>query len=456
MPSGTEIMKTICKQINGPNRITLPTDNEANNEPGLDISAYLDKAKVRLSNSSSPGIDRVLPRTFKDQWNKDIAAKLAFSYYNGYRPSDLKEIRIPKIKGGFRTISIPTCRDRVVCYTLLAKNEMNLEKDFHPFSFGARSGRSIHHAIEAASILYRKYGLALSVDIQSFFDDINHDILMSKVGNRLKGSTEEIKLVSRFIRLGRRKGLPQGLPISPCLANIYLDEIDEFLELQGISFVRYLDDILIFPKSLAAGEEIKEALTGRLSKRLRLRVHPDKTKLYDHKDLPFLGFIVCFDGRILSDLHALRSNLNCFRTEIGALFYDFKSYDLEKQKEIKKNWLQQWQWHSYADNFQEVKFELDSFIGSYRLERRLGDWLKIMSKASRGNWRIDDLYQFFETATECRDLSDPHDFLYEETEKKVKKRKFNIQKNIILLLEKQTSSLKTAREMNRKDNLSLL
>lgn len=181
------------------------------------------------------------------------------------------------------------------------------EAEFSEHSYGYRPGRSAHDAIHAASryVLEGKTWV-VDLDISAFFDEVNHDILMAKIGRKIRDK-RVLRVIGNYLRAPmqrdgakekRSRGTPQGGPLSPLLANIYLDELDKELERRGLSFCRYADDVVVFVASERSGERILESLTAWIAKHLKLRVNANKSGVGRPWDGKFLGFRITSDGRI--------------------------------------------------------------------------------------------------------------------------------------------------------------
>jgi group II intron reverse transcriptase/maturase len=183
-----------------------------------------------------------------------------------YKPGAAKRREIPKPSGGTRPLSIPNVQDRFVQQLLLGALQPVFEPRFSESSYGFRPGRSAHDAVKAAQGFAREgFTHVVDMDITKFFDKVNHDILMTKIGNVI-GDKAVMKLIGKFLRAGvvmpdglevsSEEGTPQGGPLSPLLANIYLDSLDKELEKRGLRFARYADDCNIYVGSQAAAERV--------------------------------------------------------------------------------------------------------------------------------------------------------------------------------------------------------
>jgi RNA-directed DNA polymerase len=249
-------------------------------------------------NKGSPGIDgmtvRELPAFLKRHWLR-LREELLVGCY---QPQPVRRVLIPKSGGGERELGIPSVLDRFIQQAILQVLQPQFDPTFSEASYGFRPGRRAHDAVRRAQA-YVQEGrrFVVDLDLEKFFDRVNHDVLMGKLAKRIM-DRRVLGLVRRYLNAGilangvvieRHEGTPQGGPLSPILANVLLDEVDKELEKRGHAFVRYADDLNIYVRSKRAGERVMEAMR-RLYARLKLRINEAKSAVARATERKFLGF----------------------------------------------------------------------------------------------------------------------------------------------------------------------
>jgi group II intron reverse transcriptase/maturase len=249
-------------------------------------------------NKGSPGVDGVtveeLPGYLAEHWETVREQLLR----GDYQPMPVRRVEIPKSGGGVRQLGIPTVLDRFIQQLILQVLQPIFDPTFSEHSHGFRPGRGAHHAVRAAQ-QYIQEGRrwVVDVDLEKFFDRVNHDVLMGKLENRI-GDRRLLRTIRRYLEAGmmadgmvveRHEGTPQGGPLSPLLANVLLDDVDKELERRGHTFARYADDCNVYVRSERAGQRVMEALR-ELYANLRLRVNETKSAVARVWDRKFLGY----------------------------------------------------------------------------------------------------------------------------------------------------------------------
>jgi RNA-directed DNA polymerase len=262
--------------------------------------ANLNRAYAQVkANKGSPGVDGMTVGKLGGWIRRHKQALVASLLDGSYRPQPVRGVQIPKPGGkGMRQLGIPTVIDRLVQQAMLQVLEPILDPTFSASSYGFRTGRDAHDALAAA----RRHVadgrvIVVDIDLEKFFDKVNHDILMARLG-RWVGDKRMLRIIGRFLRAGlmqdgvcvsRKEGTPQGGPLSPLLANLLLDDLDKELEKRGHTFCRYADDCNIYVQSKAAGERVLSSVTGFLERKLKLRVNREKSAVAYITERKFLG-----------------------------------------------------------------------------------------------------------------------------------------------------------------------
>lgn len=260
----------------------------------------MEKALKRVrANKGSPGADGMrvseLPGHLEANWNEIKEQLLSGTY----QPSPVRRAEIPKPTGGTRPLGIPTAQDRLIQQAIAQVLSPIFETGFSEGSYGFRPGRSAHQAVERAQgYIEEGHAWVVDMDIEKFFDNVNHDALMARVARKV-ADKRCLKIIRAFLNSGVMEGglmsptdigTPQGGPLSPLLSNIYLDDLDRELEKRGHRFVRYADDCNIYVASERAGKRVMESLTRFLEKKLKLKVSAAKSAVTRPFRASFLGF----------------------------------------------------------------------------------------------------------------------------------------------------------------------
>ena len=251
------------------------------------------------ANKGAAGVDGITTRQLREYVQKHWPEIKLRLQEGTYKSSPVRKVEIPKPEGGLRVLGIPTVIDRFIQQAILQVLTPLFDPGFSPHSYGFRPGKRGHDAVEQArKYIEEGYCIVVDIDLEKFFDRINHDILMSRVARKVKDK-KLLKLIRSYlnsgimvegIRVRTEEGTPQGGPLSPLLANILLDDLDKELERRGLRFCRYADDCNIYVKTKRAGERVKQSITRYLEKKLRLKVNEGKSAVDRPWKRKFLGF----------------------------------------------------------------------------------------------------------------------------------------------------------------------
>lgn len=287
-------------------------------------SANLNRAYKRVkANGGAAGVDG-MGVTELQAWIALNRERLIASLLDGsYQPQPVRGVQIPKPGGGMRQLGIPTVVDRLVQQAITQVLEPRLDPTFSASSFGFRPGRSAHDALrQAREYVADGHEIVVDLDLEKFFDKVNHDILMARLARRI-GDTRLLRIVRCFLQAGmmtngvcsdRHEGTPQGGPLSPLLANLLLDDLDKELERRGHLFCRYADDCNIYVRSQKAGERVMASVTSFLETRLKLKVNRQKSAVAPVGERQFLGHRLGKGGKLGIGRKSLARARNRLRT----------------------------------------------------------------------------------------------------------------------------------------------
>jgi RNA-directed DNA polymerase len=279
------------------------TESPAINEQLMEEVCERENCKRALArikaNKGSAGVDGMtvqqLPKYLKQHWPVIREQMLSGTY----KPQPVQRVEIPKPDGGVRKLGIPTVLDRFIQQAVMQVLQRRWDRTFSEHSYGFRPGRSAHQAVEQAQkYIAEGYRWVVDLDLEKFFDRVNHDRLMAKIAERV-GDKRMLKLIRALLTAGVLEdglvnpvdeGTPQGGPLSPLLSNIVLDEFDRELEQRGLRFARYADDSNIYVRSKRAGERVMESVTRFIATKLKLKVNEQKSMVARPWERKFLGF----------------------------------------------------------------------------------------------------------------------------------------------------------------------
>jgi RNA-directed DNA polymerase len=345
------------------------------------------------SNKGGPGIDGMtvdqLPGYLMEHW-PGIRDQLLSGTY---KPQPVKRVEIPKPDGGVRKLGIPTVLDRMVQQAVMQVLQGRWDAEFSEHSYGFRPGRSAHQAVaKAQQYVVADHRWIVDLDLEKFFDRVNHDRLMDAVARRV-ADKRMLKLIRAFLTAGVmenglvgsvEEGTPQGGPLSPLLSNLVLDELDQELERRGHRFCRYADDCNIYVRSQRAGERVKRSITCFIERRLKLKINEAKSAVARPAERKFLGFSMT-SGREIKRSIAPKSLVR-FKQKVRELTGRTRGISIEQMTKELSSYLRGWKGYFGFCQTPSVLEELDQGI-----RRRLRS--VIWKQGTRGRQRFRLLRQ---------------------------------------------------------------
>jgi len=299
------------------------------------------------ANKGSAGIDGITVDELPDY--RDLLAIREQLLSGTYKPQPVKRVEIPKPDGGVRQLGIPTALDRFVQQAVMQVLQKQWDRTFSDSSYGFRPGRSTHQAVaQAQRYIAAGYGWVVDLDLEKFFDRVNHDKLMGQIAKRVRDK-RLLKLIRAFLNAGVMEnglvspsveGTPQGGPLSPLLSNLVLDELDRELERRGHRFVRYADDSNIYVRSEQAGQRVMKSITRFIVQKLKLKVNEKKSAVARPQQRKFLGFRVT-DGSVIRRTIAPKA-VERFKERIREITKQAKSGSLAQTMKVLAPYMRGW------------------------------------------------------------------------------------------------------------------
>lgn len=320
-------------------------------------------------NRGSPGVDGMtvdeLPGYLREHWPKIRDQLLGGTY----KPQPVKRVEIPKPGGGVRKLGIPTVVDRFIQQAVMQVLQKRWDRTFSEASFGFRPGRSAHQAVaQAQQYVAEGYRWVVDIDLEKFFDRVNHDKLMGQVAKRVSDK-RVLKLIRAFLNTGvmedglmspTDEGTPQGGPLSPLLSNLILDELDRELERRGHRFVRYADDCKIYVRSERAGWRVMESISRFITRKLKLKVNRAKSRVGRPWECILLGFR--FTGGTTPKRSLAPQAMKRFKQRVRELTRRTRGISLERMIEQVARYLSGWREYFGFCETPSILRDLDSWV----------------------------------------------------------------------------------------------
>jgi len=357
---------------------------EAVVERGNMIAAY----KRVVGNKGAAGADGMTVDELKPYLNEHWERIKSELLEDRYMPQPVKEVEIPKPDGGVRKLGIPVVVDRTIGQALHQVMEPIFAPGFSEHSHGFMRGRNAQQAVGKA----RKYAeeghrWVVDLDLEKFFDRVNHDILMSRIARKVKDK-RVLRLIRRYLQAGimvsgletiRTEGTPQGSPLSPLLSNIMLDDLDKELERRGHKFARYADDCNIYVKSQRAGERVKQSITDFLEERLRLKVNQTKSAVDRPWKRKFLGYSMT--NGTLPRLKVAERSVERLKDKLREMFRKGRGRNIGKVIEELNVALRGWIQYFKLAEVKNIFEELDQWIRRKLRCIKWRQWKRVYTRA---------------------------------------------------------------------------
>jgi group II intron reverse transcriptase/maturase len=341
-------------------------DTENLLEKIVDKRNFFDAYKRVVANKGSHGIDGMSVDELLPYLKENYSTLVANLLEGKYEPQPVRRAEIPKPNGGIRLLGIPTVIDRTIQQAINQVINPMFDKDFSDSSYGFRPKRSTHMALkQAQGYINEGYRYVVDMDLEKFFDNVNHDLLMHLVSRKIKDK-RVLKLIRKYLESGimlkgmlvkSEDGTPQGGPLSPLLSNILLDELDKELERRGHKFCRYADDCNIYVKSRRAGERVLGSITKFLNTKLKLKVNTEKSAVSSPTKRKFLGYSFYYGkGGIRFRVHEksyerLKEKIRKITNRNVSMNFNYR---IKKLNEITTGWVNYFKLADMKTNLQEL------------------------------------------------------------------------------------------------------
>jgi RNA-directed DNA polymerase len=357
--------------------------------------------KQVVSNRGAAGIDRMTVDELAAWASKNIESLRQSLLDGSYQPQMIRGVAIPKPSGGTRTLGIPTVVDRFVQQAILQVLQPLYDPVFSDHSYGFRPGRSTHGALKKAkSYVDAGYNKVVDMDLEKFFDRVNHDILLARLARRI-GDKRLLRLIRRFLTAGmmergvcvsvREEGMPQGSPLSPLLSNILLDDLDKELERRGHRFVRFADDCNVYVRTHAAARRVLISVSRWISKHLKLKVNETKSAADSVACRKFLGYRVTKAMLLIApeSIARLQSKIRSLTKRRSPRSLEER---IEKLNQLLRGWLQYFRLASARHNLRRLDEWIRRRIRCLRLHqlkrtRQRAEFLESLGVGRANAWR---------------------------------------------------------------------
>ena len=376
-------------------------------------AANLNRAYKRVrTNKGSAGVDGMTVKELSGYLREHKEKLINLLFEGSYKPQEVRAVEIPKPGGGVRQLGIPTVTDRFIQQAIVQVLEPILDPMFSESSYGFRPNRSAHQALKKAQEYVQEgRDIAVDIDLEKFFDRVNHDVLMSRLARRIKDK-RLLRVVRRFLEAGmmkngvceeRYEGMPQGGNLSPLLSNLLLDELDKELEKRGHKFCRYADDCNIYVRSQKAGERVMSSIKLFLEKKLRLKINENKSKVAKVEECKFLGYKLLNDGRLI----LAKESVKRLRDKIRQITKRNRGRNLDEiVRQLNKlllGWIGYYKLTEYPSQLRDLDGWIRRKLRCYRLKQKKRSWpiarflitLGVparsawnTAKSSKGWWRL--------------------------------------------------------------------
>ena len=344
----------------------------------------LNRAYKRVvSNKGAAGVDGMNVKSLSSHIKQHKERLIETLLDGSYKPGKIRGVEIPKPNGGVRQLGIPTVVDRLVQQAIVQILEPILDPTFSESSYGFRPKRSAHDALKQAQEYVRSgREVVVDIDLEKFFDRVNHDMLMSRVAKRIKDK-RLLRIIRRFLEAGimkdgvcteRREGMPQGGNLSPLLSNLLLDELDQEIERRGHKFCRYADDCNIYVKSQKAGERVMCSIKKFIEKKLKLKVNESKSKVAKAEECKFLGYTLRSEGILTiaqESLKRLRDKVRQITRRNRGRKLEYIVKDLNR---LLKGWIGYFRLTDYPSQLKALDGWIRRKLRCYRLKQRKRAW----------------------------------------------------------------------------------